>query len=198
MKRVFFAVASLAFAVAARAQEVNSPAFGILAGGTFPAGDYSKLGGPGWHAGAIVAWSNPLWPVSLRLDATYHRLGSKTISPGVDNQPTDLAGTLNAIWLFPAEPLASFRPYLSAGIGYNHLSNNFSCAGVGLYCTGDAGSDNKVGINGGIGAELRRTGVTYFVEARVHDIFSGYNDGTGTSKQSSIIMIPLSVGVIVR
>ena len=176
---IFLMAASLTAStlVAHSAQAQASPiAFGITAGATKATGDFGNAVDLGYHAGGLVQWTGPEFPIGIRGDVVYHRFSEKGSGGGTDNI---LAGTVNGVYMFPMGPGAQISPYLIGGVGFYHLSA--SCTD----CT--SSSENKFGLNGGGGLSFPLSGFSAFVEARYHHIFT---DGGSTS------MVPISVGIV--
>jgi opacity protein-like surface antigen len=178
--RVGISLAAIVFAasgaIARTAQaQANPISFGVTGGATKALGDFGDNVDLGYHVGALVQWNGPSLPVGIRGDVVFHRFSVKD-----DNDNFDiLAGTVNAVWMFPTQSGAPVSPYLIGGVGYYHMTE--SCTDC------PSSSDNKFGLNGGGGISFPLSGFSAFVEARYHHIFT---DGGSSS------MIPISVGIV--
>lgn len=186
MKRMMFsAAAAAAMLVAAHAplhaQMLTSPfRFGITGGATVPIGNLSDASSTGWNAGALLDVGLPLVPIGFRLDVTWQQLGDKHFSDGTDVKNRFIAGTANVLYTFNSMALTKF--YLIGGVGgYGFRSEVVPPGGPSI-----TGSETKFGINAGAGVRFQLTGISTFVEARWHDVFT-----TGPSSQ----FIPISVGI---
>lgn len=173
---VVAAILAVTMSSAARAQGASPIAFGVFGGASIPVGDLADGTSTGYHVGGLVQWDMPAWPIGVRVDAAYHRFSEKG---GGDAKFNIIPVTANLTWNFPMDAGSTIRPYLIAGVGYYHAS----CSN----CGGGDNSDNKFGVNGGIGATVPLSGFSVFGEARFHNIFTD---------NSSTRMVPVSVGVI--
>jgi hypothetical protein len=178
----------LAVASTAAAQELGSPiTFGVVAGVSVPLGDFSDFAETGWHAGALVQWDTPTYPLGIRLEGVYHAFGDKgavqTLNQGQQTSGADpniIVGTLNGVWMFPMTQPYAVRPYLIGGGGiYNKRCNGCD-------------SQTKFGLNGGAGITVPLSGFSTIIEARFHIIF----DSEAGSSNSTFI--PISVGLLFR
>jgi len=166
----------------ANAQGANPVGFGLFAGGSIPIGDFGNIGGTGWHAGGLVDWKSPLFPVGIRGDLAYHKFGSKN-----NFTPELINGTLNIVWSFPTASESVFTPYLIGGGGfYNKRGSCTNCGNTVIV------SETKGGINGGAGLSVPLSGFGSLIEARYHLIF----DSQAATSKSSFIAI--SAGIIFR
>ena len=166
----------------ASAQTQSPVGFGVFAGASLPVGDFGNVGGTGWHAGGLIDWRSPLFPVGIRGDLAYHQFGSKN-----NFTPKFVAGTLNLVWSFPASAESALSPYVIGGGGfYNRRGSCTNCGNVVIV------SDTKFGVNGGAGVLVPLSGFGSLIEARYHLIFT--SDAT-TSNSS---FITLSAGIIFR
>jgi opacity protein-like surface antigen len=180
--------AAAAFAHPAQAQ-ANPISFGVTAGATKAVGDFSDGVDLGYHVGGLVEWSGLDLPFGVRLDGVYHRFSvnqDALTGSGVNDANVSItAGTLNAVFKFPAGTGSPVTPYLIGGVGFYHISASATCNDCGGLSVSD--SQNKFGLNGGGGLSFPLTGFSAFVEARYHHIFT---DGGSTS------MVPISVGIV--
>jgi hypothetical protein len=168
--------------VSALQAQANPIAIGVVAGASIPTGDFGDNADTGWHAGGLLEWSSPAYPVGVRGDVVYHRFGAKGTS---DSKLNILAATLNLVWMFPMEA-PTVRPYLIGGGGYYHAT----CDG----CGGNDNTRNKLGINGGGGLSVPLSGFSAFAEARFHHIFAK-DEAKGETNAN---MIPISFGIMIH
>lgn len=179
------AATMLAFTVSstAAAQGATSPvAFGVMAGASIPVGDFGNTGGIGWHAGGLVDWNSPVFPLGIRGDLAYHQFGSKN-----NFTPKLIVGTLNLVWNFPMDAGSAARPYIIGGGGfYNERGSCTNCGNAKI------SSQTKFGINGGAGVSFPLSGFSSLIEARYHLIFDSV---PGSSKSS---FIPISFAILFR
>ncbi len=171
----------LAVSSSALAQETGtygSPvSFGVMGGVSIPLGDYADFAGTGWHAGGLLEWNAPTFPVGIRVEGVYHKFGDKD---ELDLYPNIIAGLANIVWHFPMTQPYTVRPYLIGGGGiYNER------------CDG-CESQTKFGLNGGAGISVPLSGFSTIVEARFHIVFDS------ESGSSNSTFIPISVGLLFR
>ncbi|MGI8499234.1 MAG: outer membrane protein [Gemmatimonadaceae bacterium] len=169
-------------------------AFGVVGGATLPSGDLSDGAKTGWHAGGAVQFSVPMIPLGLKADVVYHRLGLDDSISDIEGTTftftgklSMITGTLNGMFLVPMVPGGMGKPYLIAGVGAYNLRTSAECTGDCMGFTGTI-SDNttKFGLNGGAGVQFGLAGLSTFVEARYHHIFTDKNsDGSCRAPPSS-------------
>jgi hypothetical protein len=176
------ALASTLAAGAAQAQG-NPIAFGIVAGASVPLGDFGDAAKVGWHAGGLLEWTGPTFPLGVRGEVVYHRFDSE-----VDDEVSlnVLTVTGNLVWMFPMSGPTTVRPYLIGGGGWYR---------VGCSDCGGLDSENKGGINVGAGIQVPLSGFTSIVEARWHMIF---DSDDSIADDSNSTFIPISVGLMFR
>ena len=197
------ALGLVASASMARAQMGMLPvSFGVVGGATVPTGDLSKGdngASTGWHAGGAVQFSVPLIPVGLRADVMYHHLGVKNATQTFEGgtgtlKASMITGTVSGMFMVPMAPGGLVKPYVIAGVGAYNLRQSFDCTSG---CAGLSFNDNatKFGLNGGAGVQFGLAGLSTFVEARYHHVFTG-KDSDGSSYSTAII--PITVGIMFR
>ena len=164
--------------------QANPIAFGIVAGASIPLGDFGDGTDIGWHAGGLLEWNGPNFPLGVRGEVVYHRFGFENVDGANFNI---LAATLNGVWMFPMTEPATVRPYIIGGGGLYHGS----CSD----CGGSDDSSNKFGVNIGAGIHVPLSGFTSIIEARWHIIFDNDSDIEGDSNTT---FIPISVGLLFR
>jgi opacity protein-like surface antigen len=179
MKRLMSMIAGAALATVlvvptADAQAIGQTravTFGIGGGASLPVSDLGDAFDTGWHGQAMLGF-NALG-LQLRLDGMYHSLPES----GHDHDLRVIAGVLNANFMLA--PGAMVQPYLSAGVGVYNLR---------LDEDDDEGDidTTEFGLNGGAGLRFNLAGLSTFVEARYHYIFT---DGTASQ------LIPITVGI---
>lgn len=171
------AALTAAFATVGHAQTALTLGTGF--GATIPMGDAADGFKVGWHAQANLGFTNPDWPVGIRIDGMYHSLGGEEFA-GVDGPGADIiAGTAN---------LQLFLSRTASGGGL------FAMAGGGMYNIdfGEEGdlfegsSTTKAGILGGLGYRIAMTNLVLSLEGKYHHIFT---EGSATQ------LIPLTVAV---
>ena len=170
--------------------------FAIAAGVSGPRGSLGNAVNTGYHLLASIATdagmylpsgsdraqrSNAGAPFRIRVDGGVTEFRYKL--PGVSNAKARvLSGTANAL----VSPPQFGGGYIIGGIGLYHMSAE---------CDGCTTSTTKGGVNGGVGYELRFTGLKLFAEARYHYI-AGPSDPTTGGVKSSTQFVPISLGVI--
>jgi len=166
----------------ASAQTQSPIGFGVFAGASVPVGDFGNVGGTGWHAGALVDWRSPLFPVGIRGDLAYDQFGSKN-----NFTPKLVVGTLNLVWSFPVSAESAVSPYVIGGGGfYNERGSCTNCNNQQII------SETHFGLNGGAGVMVPLSGFGSLIEARYHLIF----DSDPTTSNSAYFT--LSAGIIFR
>ena len=166
----------------ANAQTQSPVGFGVFAGGSLPVGDFGDVGGTGWHAGALVDWKSPLFPVGIRGDLAYHQFGSKN-----NFTPKFVVGTVNLVWSFPASAESALSPFVIGGGGfYNRRGSCTNCGNAAI------ASETKFGLNGGAGVMVPLSGFVSLIEARYHLIFDSQTNISNSS------FITLSAGIVFR
>ncbi len=184
MKGFPLAIAVLAIAVLgtnASAQSAKSISFGISGGAAIPLGDFSDFYTTGYNGTVSLGMKSVGSPIGLRIDAMYNRLSVKddaTITipgAGLVESASIASANANLVYMLPGTGIS---PYLIGGGGIYSTKLH----GDNL----DIDSENKFGINGGIGAAFPLSGFNTFIEARLHNVFS---DGDATQ------FIPVTFGI---
>src|SRR5688500_19609151 len=87
----------------------NPIAFGVVAGASFPISDFGDAANTGWHAGGLLQWRGPFFPLGIRGEVVYHQFESK-----VDDEAklTLLLSLVTGGWTFPVAEPATTRPYI--------------------------------------------------------------------------------------
>ncbi|GAC1526001.1 MAG: hypothetical protein NVS2B16_34370 [Chloroflexota bacterium] len=174
--RAFALAAVLTIAGQAGAQSPIS--LGLAAGASFPTGDVSNQANTGYNIQGSIAAHVPAAPIGFRADVLFNQFGGKGLAGGGNLNILGVNG--NATIGIPVD--IGFSPYLIGGIGYYHLSGDKTA------------SDDKFGVNGGIGTRFGLAGFSTFAEVRYHNIFSTTPNvfATGSSTQ----FIPLTFGIM--
>jgi hypothetical protein len=158
MKKTLFAAALVAaIGLAPAGAEAQFLSFGVAGGPTIPLGATADEVGTGFNAGIFADVNIPLLPVGGRADLLFHQMSAD----GHDLQV--IGGTLNAKLRMP---LILVSPYLIGGVGM--YASKFED-------TAHAGEshdwETNVGLNGGVGVQLRLFGFGAFAEARLQNVF---------------------------
>jgi len=161
----------------------NPIAFGVVAGASFPISDFGDAANTGWHAGGLLQWRGPFFPLGIRGEVVYHQFESKFDD---EAKLTLLTALVNGVWTFPVTEPATIRPYIIGGGGLYR---------VGCSDCGGLDSENKGGINLGGGIEFPLSGFTSIIEARWHMIFDKEDD---IDDDSNSMFVPISVGLMFR
>lgn len=173
-------LASLSVSSAALAQESgygNPITFGVFGGATIPVGDLSDVASTGWHAGALLEWNTPTFPLGVRVEGAYHKFGDKN---ALDLYPNFITALANLVWYFPMTQPYTVRPYLIGGGGLY----SYRCDG----CS----TSNNFGLNGGGGLRVPLSGISTIIEARFHIVFDS------DAGRSNSTFVPISVGILFR
>ena len=168
---------------------VSSPVrFGVTGGLTVPTGSLSDYSGTGWNAGALVDVGFPLLPLGFRVDAMWQQLPGKLASDGLSTATRFIDGTLNATYSFGGLSAVNF--YFIGGLGVYNVrmeARQTTYPPAGAFTQTTTSSETRFGLNGGAGVRFRLSGMSTFIEARWHDVFT-----SGRSAQ----IVPVSVGIV--
>lgn len=168
------ATALLTLAGTAQAQGVSPISFGVAGGISMPTGDYGDVAKSGYHGEVMMGIHLPAMPLSFRIEGMYAKNDGKDLFEGMSQRI--LGGTGNVLFDIPAAGPTKF--YLIGGGGVYNLKVDDVDE-----------STTKFGLNGGAGVRFQLAGISPFVEARYHSVFT---DG------SHLNMIPVSVGISFR
>jgi hypothetical protein len=172
MKKVSYAVAALAVllvsANASSAQSSKAISLGISGGAAIPAGDFADLYTTGYNGTISLIFRSVGSPIGLRVDGMYNKLSVKDDAlisvPGFGVVDAAVISGANANLVYHL-PGTGISPYLIGGGGIYNLKLDID--------DGDSpDSDNKFGVNGGIGAAFPLSGFSTFIEARFHHVFT--------------------------
>jgi hypothetical protein len=156
------------------AQASKPVTIGIAAGAAIPIGDLADVYNTGYNGTVSLGLSSLGTPIGIRFEGMYNKfLGRDDVSR---NEPDArvVAGTANIVYGLPG---VGIRPYLIGGAGYYGLKPDVP----------NIESENKFGLNGGIGAMFPLSGFNTFVEARFHHVFTDV---------SSTQFIPVTFGIL--
>ena len=155
------------------AQSAKPLTIGLAAGAAIPLGDLADLYNTGYNGTVSLGLSSFGSPIGLRFEGMYNKILGRD---DVGNQPDAriVAGTANLVYSLPG---VGIRPYLIGGVGYYGLKPDVD----------NIESENKLGLNGGIGAMFPLSGFNTFVEARLHHVFTDV---------SSTQFVPVTFGIL--
>ena len=151
-----------------------------IAGGlSAPVGNLGNAADIGYNVAVGLNFGAPVAPIGLRLEGAYNGFNFKSSGNG-SNNGSDRIGNATANLVFNLSRLPD-SPYLIGGLGYYHeqFTDRFG---------GDA-SRNAAGVNGGAGLRFPLSGLSTFVEARYHLMFSS-TQGAPTTQ-----FIPITFGI---
>jgi opacity protein-like surface antigen len=171
IKRISFAVAFLAAGLSAStssAQSSKPVSIGISAGAAIPVGGLADFYTTGYNGTISLMFRSFGSPIGLRVDGSYNHMAIKDDAfitvPGFGNAKAVAISTANANLVYNL-PGTGMTPYLIGGAGiYNSK--------LDVEGSNDPDSNNKFGINGGIGASFPLSGFNAFIEARYHHVFT--------------------------
>ena len=163
MRRISIGLSAVVLAFSAvqlSAQSAKPVSLGIAAGAAIPVGDYANIFNTGYNGTVSLGFSSVGTPLGLRIEGMYNKFLGRNDNT-IFNQPDEriIAGTANVVYSLPGQGI---RPYLIGGVGY--YARQPDVAG--------ATSENKFGINGGIGALFPLSGFNTYIEARFHHVFT--------------------------
>ena len=155
------------------AQAAKPLTVGIAGGAAIPLGDLADLYNTGYNGTVSLGLSSLGTPLGLRFEGMYNKVLGRD---DVGNPPDAriVAGTANLVYGLPG---VGIRPYLIGGAGYYGLKPDVD----------NIESENKLGLNGGIGAMFPLSGFNTFVEARLHHVFTDV---------SSTQFVPVTFGIL--
>lgn len=169
------ALATLLLAASAGAASAQTAlTLGTGFGVTIPMGDAADFFNVGWHAQGNIGFSNPEWPVGLRIDGMYHTLGGEDIGGFESEDLTVIAGVAN-VQLFLSRNTTGGGLFVVGGGGMYNLD-----FGEGT------DSETKFGFMGGAGYKFAMTNLMLSLEAKYHHILTD-ND--------PIQLIPITLAV---
>lgn len=177
MRRIWIALSATAAIFSGAQLSAQSPkpvSIGLAVGAAIPVGDLADVYNTGYNGTVSLGLSSVGTPIGLRLDGMYNKvLGRDDVSV---NQPDAriLGGTANLVYGLPG---TGIRPYLIGGAGYYGLKPDVD----------NIESENKFGLNGGLGALFQLSNFNTFVEARLHHVFTDV---------SSTQFIPVTIGIL--
>lgn len=208
MKRMFSGFAALAFTAAvtssAAAQAAMTPTsggmqFGVFGGANLVQGDFKDAyKSVGFDAGAALAFNPAMLPFGVKISGTFERFSPKdeAKSAGVGNTSV-IGGAANAVLKFPG---AMVSPYVTAGIGFDHVKVSFdesalvNCEANPELCVASvrgaesSSSVNKFGANFGGGVQFQLAGMSTFLEATYKITFG--------DQGSKLKRIPINFGIM--
>ena len=177
---------SIAAAEAARRKMMGrwgGAEFRIGGGAAMPMSDTKDFFNTGFDGTVGVGYHPGTWPVGIRFDGNYDRLGAKTIA--------GVKGKSQAIWSGAGElvlglpPMFAVSPYAVGGGGLYHFSDVPDV-------NGNSSSLNKFGWNVGAGIGFGMGGAKLFVESRYTRVNLGDANG------GKVTFLPVIVGITLR
>ena len=185
MKALLKGTAALALGMLLSAPAVRAQGaeFSLGGGATVPLSDYGDQAKTGWNGMAGISFVPGSFPLGIQIDGMYQRLKFDDAIFAGDQSSQIIQGTANLVYKFKTSEESSFRPYLIGGVGVY----NFKAVGgddVSGFGEGDTSTD--FGLNGGVGFDIKTSGIGLFVEGRFHNVFRD-----ATDRQ----FIPITAGV---
>ena len=176
MRRVFMGLVVAGVSLAGAqlsAQSAKPLTIGLAGGAAIPLGDLADLYNTGYNGTVSLGLSSFGSPIGLRFEGMYNKILGRD---DVGNPPDAriVAGTANLVYALPG---VGIRPYLIGGAGYYGLKPDVD----------NIESENKLGLNGGIGAMFPLSGFNAFIEARLHHVFTDV---------SSTQFVPVTFGIL--
>lgn len=176
MRRIWIGLVVAGVSLAGAQLSAQSPkplTVGIAGGAAIPLGDLADLYNTGYNGTVSLGLSSLGTPLGLRFEGMYNKVLGRD---DVGNPPDAriVAGTANLVYGLPG---VGIRPYLIGGAGYYGLKPDVD----------NIKSENKLGLNGGIGAMFPLSGFNTFVEARLHHVFTDV---------SSTQFVPVTFGIL--
>lgn len=164
------------------AQSSKSLSLGISGGAAIPVGDLGDDFTTGYNGTVSLMFRSFGSPIGLRIDGMYNHMSVKNdrtiVNPGFGVLDAVAISSANANLVYNLSG-TGMTPYLIGGAGIYNLKSDIQDAD-------DPDSENKFGVNGGIGASFALSGFNTFIEARYHHVFS---DNVATQ------FIPVTFGI---
>lgn len=166
-----------------------------LSGGlSQPIGELADFAESGFQLSAGV-WIRPsrFARLSFTGDLSYDRfaldVGTLGAANGVSAQTRVLGGRASAKYLLGAGTTSTIRPYVIGGLGLYNVKDATTQNGE----SGESPGQTKLGLHGGAGLDVRLSGFSTFIEARVHNLLT---DGQGLNRsRGSMRYVPIVFGV---
>lgn len=144
------------------AQSTRPVTLNVAVGAAIPVGDLSDGFNTGYNGTVGLGLSSMGTPLGIRFEGMYNKFGGRDDLAQNQADARIIAGTANLEYSLPGQGI---RPYLIGGAGYYGLKLDVP----------NAESNNKFGVNGGIGAVFPLSGFNTYVEARLHHVFTDNN-----------------------
>ena len=165
---------------------------GVGGGAVFPMSDLKNAYNTGWNVTVPIAWQSMTWPVGVRLDLSYEKLGAKsfsTVGGGTTqlDKPALWNGMLDLTYKVPFGFMPSGSGLYVLGGGGVHRISNYGGTTDGTTFTASSASTTKFGWNAGGGLTYGFGMANLFVEGRYVSIMT---DGRNTNT------VPVVVGVM--
>ncbi|CAN5895796.1 hypothetical protein BH23GEM9_BH23GEM9_31060 [soil metagenome] len=167
-------IAAVGIVIAGFSTDASAQAFGIGAGPSFPLSVLGDEFETGYHVQLSAGLAPASLPVGLRFDGAYNYF------PEDDGHFRVISGSANAVL---ALPMSGLSPYIIGGLGvYNSRGEHDDEVEAGH------GHESVTNLGGNIGAGIRFAlpGLSVFVEARLHNVFS---------EGEQVRFIPLTLGI---
>jgi hypothetical protein len=178
-RRIMLAIGALGLASTSPLPAQTRTSISVAGGLSAPVGNLGNVADIGYNVAVGLNFGAPIVPIGLRLEGAYNGFNFKNNPNGLASGSDRIANaTANLVFNFSRLPDS---PYLIGGLGYYH--EQFPDR-VGI----DA-SRNAAGINGGAGLRFPLSGLSTFVEARYHLMFSS-TKGAPTTQ-----FIPITFGI---
>ena len=167
--------------------------FGIGGGVSVPVSDAKDAFKNGFAGHGFARLNLRQLPVAPRVDVTFQRFDIKKVTTTGGLPPTPaptgtndvLAGLANfQLYLLHSGPI---RPYVVAGVGAYHVTENSGAAGGKT-------SNTNFGVNGGAGVVFKLGSlVSAFIEGRVDNV---YTSDQGAITKDQIQVVPVTFGLV--
>ena len=174
----FLAAVGVAAVLALSAASANAQvSFGVAAGVNAPINSLADLAEAGYNVAGSVNFAAPTNPFGVRLEGAYNGLQLRGPAGG---DVRIITGTANGVFNINKTPSS---PYLIAGFGA--YSRRITVDPVG-----NTGDKTVFGINGGGGLRFPLSGISTFLEARIHFMMGSKGD------EADFQFIPVTFGIV--
>jgi len=195
-RSIVLAAALLTLAGSASAQDLSklmnagsaerSWHIGVGGGLSMPLADAKDALDNGVNGQVYLTWAPRVLPWALRVAANYDRHGLKGLSSGQEGNGS-LLGALGGLQI--GMPVGPLRPYITAGVGAFNMTSEID---------GQTASATKLGVDAGVGLQVKIRSISGFVEGRLQNVFSSDTGVSGAAQsfdQLKTQIIPVTFGL---
>ena len=127
----------------------------------------------------------------IRLNAGYQKFDYKELLTGQSQGTTSILSGVGGLEV-TIIPFGPIRPYVTAGLGAFHVSDDINVTSGTASPTAPPTSAIKFGVDGGAGVRLRFGRLEGFVEGKVQNVYTDQ----GVIDRKTITSIPVTFGIL--